>query len=456
MPSSYLYQCLLELLVLFLSVYLGVWLRFRGDLSAAQDAGPILLNSLLLALIVTSSMAVMGLYHRHARDGFGGILFRLVVSFAVSFLIMSSIYYFFPDAILGRGALALSFVVAVVGIGALRLGFYFLLGNESFKRRILVLGAGEKAKAIENTFRRKVDRHGFTIAAFIRMPDESSMIRETVIEYDRPLIDMAKQFNVDEILVAMDERRDHMPMRELIDCRMAGIEIIELSSFFERQAGKVMLSQLYPSWLAFSEGFRVGRDVFIAKRLFDVVVSTLLLLVAWPLMLLTVLAIVLESRGTGGVLYRQIRVGQYGEDFNVLKFRSMITSSEKDGVARWAKENDSRITLVGKFIRAFRIDELPQLFNVLKGDMSFVGPRPERPEFVDQLSKSIAYYSERHRVKPGITGWAQICYPYGASEKDSIEKLQYDLYYIKNYSLFLDLTIIFQTAQAVLWHKGAR
>lgn len=456
MPSTYLYQCLLEILILFLSIYFGVWLRFQGDLSAAQDAGPILLNSVLLAFIVTSSMAGMGLYHRHVRDGFGGILFRLIMSFAVSFLIMSSIYYFFPDAILGRGALILSFFVAIVGIGALRLGFYYLLGNESFKRRILVLGAGEKAKAIENTFRRKVDRHGFSITAFICMPDEAPQVREAVIKYDRPLIDIAKQHNVDEILVAMDERREHMPMKELIDCRMTGVEITELSSFFERQAGRVMLGQLYPSWLAFSEGFPSGRDIFLVKRVFDIVVSMLLLLVAWPLMLLAVIAIALESRGSGSVLYRQIRVGQHGDDFNVLKFRSMVMTSEKDGVARWAQENDARITFVGKFIRAFRIDELPQLFNVLKGDMSFVGPRPERPEFVGQLSESIPYYSERHRVKPGITGWAQICYPYGASEKDSIEKLQYDLYYIKNYSLFLDLAIIFQTAQAVLWNKGAR
>jgi sugar transferase (PEP-CTERM system associated) len=232
--------------------------------------------------------------------------------------------------------------------------------------------------------------------------------------------------------------------------------VIDLQGFFERETGKLKLDILNPSWMIFSDGFNQGKGQSTQKRIFDVVVSLGLLALSWPLMLLVALAIKLEGGGRGSILYRQIRVGQHWRLFNVYKFRSMREDAEAGGKAQWAKENDDRVTRVGRFIRKTRLDELPQIFNVLKGDMSFVGPRPERPEFVTQLSEQIPYFAERHRVKPGITGWAQICYPYGASEKDSLEKLQFDLYYIKNYSLFLDLVIILQTAHAVVAGKGGR
>jgi sugar transferase (PEP-CTERM system associated) len=254
----------------------------------------------------------------------------------------------------------------------------------------------------------------------------------------------------------MDDRRRDFPVRELLDCRLAGVEVIDLVSFLERETGRVHLDVLNPSWIIFSEGFRRDGVRQATKRAFDIVASFALVLVTWPFMLLTALAILLEDGPRAPVLYRQRRVGLDGRNFDVLKFRSMRTDAEGDGKARWATGSDDRVTRVGSFIRKVRIDELPQIFNVLRGDMSFVGPRPERPQFVAELSDSIPYYEERHCAKPGITGWAQICYPYGSSEKDSLEKLQYDLYYLKNHSLLFDMMILLQTVEVVLLGKGAR
>jgi sugar transferase (PEP-CTERM system associated) len=260
---------------------------------------------------------------------------------------------------------------------------------------------------------------------------------------------------IDEVVLAMDDRRRDFPMDDLLECRLAGIDVLELSSFLERETGKVRLDVTNPSWIVLGEGFRESSHLLVIERMFDVVVSLLLLIPALPLMLLTAIAIRIEDGLRAPILYRQIRVGRYNKPFQVLKFRSMRQNAEEDG-AVWAVANDPRITRVGACIRKTRIDELPQLLNVLRGDMSFVGPRPERPEFVDELAKRLPYYRSRHAVKPGITGWAQLCYPYGASDQDALEKLQYDLYYVKHRSFLLDLAIVLQTVEVVLWGKGAR
>jgi sugar transferase (PEP-CTERM system associated) len=244
-------------------------------------------------------------------------------------------------------------------------------------------------------------------------------------------------------------------MHELLECRLAGIEVLELPSFLERETGKVRLDVLNPSWIIFGEGFRASARQQLLERAFDIVASLGLLVVALPFMLLAVVGIKLEEGRSAPVFYRQRRVGYRGDVFDVLKFRSMRVDAEKFG-AQYATANDPRVTRIGGLMRKTRIDELPQLLNVLRGEMSFVGPRPERPEFVNELEHRIPYYRERHTVKPGITGWAQLCYPYGSSEKDTIEKLQYDLYYVKNRSLLFDLAILVQTVEVVLWRKGAR
>jgi sugar transferase (PEP-CTERM system associated) len=275
-----------------------------------------------------------------------------------------------------------------------------------------------------------------------------------LIRTDETLCALADRLNVDEIVIAPDERRGGMPMEQMLNCVQKGVQVTDLSTFFEREAGMVQLNIVDPSWLVFSGGFDYSTPRRLTKRFFDLLAATALLSVAWPAMLLVALAVKLESKGP--VIYRQIRVGEHGRHFEMVKFRSMRVDAESDGVARWATKDDDRSTRIGKFIRKTRLDELPQLFLVLTGEMSFVGPRPERPQFVEMLNSEIRYYDVRHSVKPGLTGWAQLRYPYGASVRDANEKLKFDLFYVKNHGLVFDLMIMLQTVEVVLFGRGAR
>jgi sugar transferase (PEP-CTERM system associated) len=284
---------------------------------------------------------------------------------------------------------------------------------------------------------------------------ECCLDRTRILHDKGTILSVAKKYKIDEIIVGVRERRGGgLPADQLLECKLAGIEVVDLPSFYERETGQIQVESLNPSWMIFSDGFKRSPFKDLTKRTFDVAASGGLLLLTLPVMLVTTLLIWLESGGP--IFYRQERVGELGRIFRVLKFRSMRQDAERDGVPQWAKKQDDRVTRVGRAIRLLRIDELPQVFNVFKGDMSFVGPRPERPYFVDDLTKKISYYPSRHTVKPGITGWAQIRYPYGATVEDALQKLQYDLYYVKNHTLFLDLIILFQTAQVILFGKGAR
>ena len=455
-PRSFIVLGLVEFFILMFSVYVGVWLRFMHDVQGLAEVEPIAAKAWLFAVTMLSAMVVVGLYQRNFREGMGGMLLRIAISALIGFALMSFIFYTFPSTFLGRGAFGLAFSIALVGIILVRIVFFRFVDEEALARRVLVLGAAKRAKAIAG-LRRKSDRRGCNIVGYVHVPGEHDEVdAELVIRRDTALLELAQSLNIDEIVIAVEDRRKNFPVHEILDCRMAGIEVMDILSFVERQLGRVELKLLHPSWLIFSDGFRYGVMRVITKRIFDVVASLLVLAVTWPFMLLATLAIYLESGGRGPIFYHQVRVGENWRLFQVTKFRSMRVDAEADGVARWAQKNDSRITLVGALLRKTRIDELPQLFNVLRGDMSFVGPRPERPMFVEKLSAQIPFYSERHRVKPGITGWAQISYSYGASEEDAVQKLQYDLYYVKNYSLFLDLLILLQTAEVVLWGRGAR
>ncbi len=453
-PTAFLLLGGVEALILILSVYLGALLRHLGSDSGLSYDVFFFGKALLFAVVVMSSMTFMGLYQRHMREGIEGVLIRVTAGLILGLVLLSIIYYIFPNSTLGRGEFALSAVVTLLCIIFVRFIFVRYVDDDSGNRRILVLGVGTRAKAITDLLRRKTDQRGFTIVGYVRFPGERVAVEQNIILHDVTLLELSLKHQIDEIVVAIEDRRKSFPMHEIVDCRMSGVEVVDLLTFFERQTGKVMIDILNPSWLVFSDGFKYGALRVYSKRIFDIVASLLLLLASLPVIMVAMIAIFLEDRGP--ILYRQVRVGENWKLFQVLKFRSMRVDAEGDGQAQWASKNDSRITRVGGIIRKLRIDELPQIFNVLRGDMSFVGPRPERPVFVEQLSESIDYYSERHRVKPGITGWAQICYPYGDSEKDSYEKLQFDLYYVKNYSLFLDLIILFQTAGAVLWGKGGR
>jgi sugar transferase (PEP-CTERM system associated) len=274
-------------------------------------------------------------------------------------------------------------------------------------------------------------------------------------EHIESLPDHVTLLNASEVVLALEERRKALPLNDLIRVKTTGVHVNELSSFLERETGRVDLDTVNPSWLIFSDGFSSGRRISgAAKRLFDIVASLILLCLAAPVILITAIAIRIESKGSP--LFRQMRVGRYNQPFELFKLRSMRSDAESVGGAVWAQENDPRVTRVGRIIRTTRLDELPQAWNVLKGDMSFVGPRPERPTFVDDLETKLKYYAERHMVKPGITGWAQINYPYGASLEDSRHKLEYDLYYAKNYTPFLDVLILLQTLRVVLWPDGVR
>ena len=455
-PRSFIALGMAEFLIFMTSVYGGVWLRFMNDVQERAEVEPVITKAWLFALVMLAAMIVVGLYQRNFREGTGGMLLRVAISSLLGLSLMSVIFYAFPDTFLGRGAFGLAFGIALAGIILIRLIFFRLVNEETLARRVLVLGAGQRAMAIAG-LRRKSDRRGCNIVGYVHMPGEHDEVNsDMVIRRDTPLLELAQSLNVDEIIVAVEDRRKNFPVQEILDCRMAGIEVMDILSFIERQLGRVELKLLHPSWLIFSDGFRYGALRVFTKRLFDVAASLLVLAVTWPFMAVAAFAVLVESGGRGPIFYRQIRVGENWRLFQLIKFRSMRVDAEADGVARWAQKNDARVTPVGAFMRKTRIDELPQLFNVLKGDMSFVGPRPERPMFVEKLSAQIPFYSERHRVKPGITGWAQISYSYGASEEDAAQKLQYDLYYVKNYSVFLDLLILLQTAEVVLWGRGAR
>jgi len=448
---------LIEGSLLFFAPYLAASLRF-GSQAATQTTPSGLLwpTALLFAISGVVSLIAVGLYTVRQRTGRTGMALRVVAAVLNAVLLSAISFYLFPSLQTDRATIGLTALVAIASCLVTRLLFERVVDQDTFKRRVLVYGAGRRAASLLE-LRRRSDQRGFRLLGFMATEgDKVSPPAERLIKRPPDLYAWANENEVDEIVVAMDDRRRGFPMHELLECRLAGIEILELASFLERETGKVRLDVLNPSWIIFGEGFRASSVQRALERAFDVVASLGLLLVSAPFMLAVVLAIWIEDGPRAPVLYRQRRVGRFGAEFEVLKFRSMGVDAEQEGQAVWAVKGDPRVTRVGAVIRKMRLDELPQLMNVLRGDMSFVGPRPERPEFVRRFEESIPYYRERHTVKPGITGWAQLCYPYGSSERDTIEKLQYDLYYVKNRSLLFDLVILIQTVEVVLWGKGAR
>lgn len=455
-PTSIVLLILVELLVLFSSVFLGVELRYINS----EPDNKLLLEhlwskALTFALVLWFSMTAVGLHTRNVVDNFSGMMIRIFLGFGIGSVVMMILYYIHPASFFGRGVFALSLLSAFFGILFTRTLYQKLDDHHIFRRKILVLGTGEKA-FILNNMHELARKHGHEIVGYVRIDNSPVKVDENqVMDIKTTLLDLALENNVDEIVLAMDDRRQGFPLAGLLECKMKGIYVRDIVHFLERVTGHIELDVLHPSVMIFSSGFTHAVSPGGGKRIFDVSVSLLILILASPIIITTAAAIWLSSFGRDPVFYRQIRIGLCDTPFQVLKFRSMRVDAEKNG-AQFAKKKDSRVTMIGAFIRKTRIDELPQLINVLKGDMSFVGPRPERPEFVLNFQQSIPHYSLRHVVKPGITGWAQICYPYGDSVADTRNKLQYDLYYIKNYSSFLDMTILFQTLQVVLFGQGAR
>ena len=452
-PKSLLLLGIFEVFILLLSLYIASVLRFQEADSINQHVNGG--QAIIYLFVMISVMTAMGLYQRDVQEPFGNLTMRVGGSVLIGFGSMYFLFYLFPELFVDQLVIIAAGASSFLGLLGSRY-LYFRYADQSFlKRRALVLGAGERALKIERLMAAgKLD--GINILGFVHISREPVEISSGKVLGNCALLStLVDNHDIDEIIVAIDDRRKAFPTEQLLDIKMGGIEVVEDIAFWEKQTGKIEIDSLHPSHLIFADGYAQTVVKPVSKRVFDILVSSTILILALPIMIITALAIWLESKCRGSIFYLQTRVGAGGRDFSIMKFRSMTENAETDG-AQWAVENDPRVTKVGRFIRKTRIDELPQLINVLRGNMSFVGPRPERPEFVDELSKKIPYYSLRHGMKPGITGWAQVMFPYGASEEDARQKLQYDLYYMKNYTVFLDLMIIFQTLQVVIWQKGGR
>jgi sugar transferase (PEP-CTERM system associated) len=444
-------QLAVELLWLFAA---GVAvLRLASQL--ANPAAAVVVPALVFALLMLSLNGAFGIYRRGEKVTTGAYVLRLLLAPAIGVPLAYLVANVLPG---GREFQEHLDLVVLFGIGGLLLvrhAFVLPLVTTMLPHRVLVLGTGPEARLVDASLA-SASPPGLKLCGFFALEKvpESVVAPGQVVARGTPLADAVRELRINEIIVAVRQQRGGvLPLRALLDCRLEGVEITDLARFFERVHGKVPIELLKVSWLIYGNGYRQGWARTFVKRIFDIAAAVSLLLLTLPVMIVTALAIAFESGAP--VIYRQERVGFRGRRFTVFKFRSMGLDAERGGRARWAVARDPRVTRVGRVIRRLRIDELPQLFNVLRGEMSFVGPRPERPEFVDMLTAQIPFYAVRHSVKPGLTGWAQVRYAYGASVEQSVRKLEYDLYYVKNHTLALDVLVLLETVRVVLLGEGA-
>lgn len=444
----------IEGLVIFLSVVASAYILFGGDITLTTGYNLLLAKTLLITIVCQVCLYYNELYDFKVVVNNAELIIRLLQAIGTSYIILALIYYILPGVIIGRGIFLINLFLLILLIVSWRLVYNWILKTKKFDQKIVFVGTGDLVQMLAKEIQGKKDS-GFQVIGIIDNSSTQNNISSLPLlgNYEQ-LSEIVKTNNVGRIVVTLKERRGTFPANELLKCRLKGVEVEEGISFYERLTGKLLVDNLYPSWLIFSPGFKKSEIRKAMKRLTGVAISAIGLLLSSPLAVITAIAIKLDSPGP--VIFKQERVGENGRNFNLLKLRSMIQNAEENGEAVWATENDPRITKVGRIIRKLRIDEIPQMLNVLRGDMNFVGPRPERPQFVEELEKQIPYYSQRHSVKPGITGWAQIMYPYGSSVEDAREKLHYDLYYIKNMAIFFDLMILFNTIKTILFGRGAR
>ena len=382
------------------------------------------------------------------------LLIRLLQAAGAASIIIALLYLVIPSMAIGDGIFVSSLVIFLIAIIAWRLLFNRLAYASNLEERVLIVGAGAIARMVARQIQAQHD-FGYRVVGFINdQTDGGNVLAPALLGGPEDIPAIVQQYDVDRIVVGLTDRRGRLPIAELLQAKLSGVRVEDATSMYERLTGKILIDDLKPSWLIFSDGFVISRWTRFLKRAIDLALASIGLLTAAPVMLLTALAVYLDSDGP--IFYCQERVGEHGRTFTVFKFRSMRTDAEQSGRPVWAREGDDRVTRVGRVIRKTRLDELPQLWNVLRGDMSFVGPRPERPYFVEQLAREIPFYQQRHAVKPGVTGWAQVKYQYGSSLEDAMEKLRYDLYYIKHLSTALDLTIVFDTVKVILFGKGAK
>ncbi len=440
---------------IFFSVVLSNWLLTGNSVSVYLLFSR---KAILITVVCIACLYYNDLYDLQVIDTYSELIIRLLQALGFSSIILAVIFFSFPGLIISRWAYIFSVVLAIFLIFAWRIAYTFILDRGVFNQKIIIMGSGDLAQNIYDEITDKKDC-GYEIAMVVTEAGAPSLQKPEKIpalplaDCDH-LLESTRRLDIKKIIVALKEKRNRFPLKVLLDCRVRGIDVIEGNSFYETLTGKLSVEQLNPGWLIFSEGFRHSHVKRYLKRLLDLAISAGMIIVLFPLIVFLAIIIKLESRGP--VLFSQERVGEKRKPYRVYKFRSMVNDAEKLSGPKWAEDDDPRITRVGKFIRKWRLDELPQLWNVLKGDMSFVGPRPEREFFVKKLEKDIPYYGKRFTVKPGLTGWAQVSYGYGASVADAVEKLNYELFYIKNMSLLMDIVIVFRTVKTVLFGRGAR
>jgi sugar transferase (PEP-CTERM system associated) len=444
-----------ETVLLIGMVFTSVFLRFLGNLSDYASVDNLFWKALFLSGVFQVVLYYFNLYDFHYFQIRLELIIRWVQSLGASSVILAAVYYLFPDLLIGRGIFFISLVFIAWSTISWRLFYNYLIKSTHMDQRVLIVGVGELAQNIARVIIDRKDT-GFSVIGFITPRADQvgeKLVNPSVIGDFCQIIDCVKSRKIDRIIVALDDRRGCFPGEQLLFCKLQGTLVQEGIAFFENLTGRMQVEHLNPSFLIFSEGFRKTKITLTLKRMKGLVVSSLGMILSLPLIILISLLIKMDSEGP--LFYRQERIGEYGRRFKLLKFRTMIENAEANG-AVWAQRNDPRITRVGRWLRKTRLDEIPQMINVLKGDMAFVGPRPERPEFVEQLRKVIPFYDQRHSVRPGITGWAQVRYPYGATKEDALEKLKYDLFYIKNMTIFFDMVIIFETIRVVLFARGGR
>ena len=438
-----------EALIVWTSFLLGAVYELREDSYLVLNYEGGYLKILGVTVLVLLCSHWLDLYDTARLNTKGELYFRLLMVPGVLAFVLAGVAYVRPDYLLGSGSSAVGLVILTVALFGWRLGFTWLVQLPILVERVYVLGTGERAQRVVLGLRQNPEI-GVEIASWTGKM-EGAVTRDSVAAH---LMEVVHKQKVHRVIVAMPDRRGTIPMSELLELRMQGVKIEEATTWLEKISGKIEVENLNPSWLVFGEGFRRSTAFILVRRAVSIVISLIGLILALPLFPLIMLAIRLDSRGP--VFYSQTRVGKAGHIFKVVKFRTMGQDAEAVSGPKWAGDNDPRVTRVGKFLRSSRLDEIPQLWCVLKGDMAFVGPRPERPEFIEWLSKEIPYYGVRHMVRPGLTGWAQVKYKYGSTVEDSREKLQYDLFYIKNASIGLDLLIMFLTVKTVLLRRGAQ
>jgi sugar transferase (PEP-CTERM system associated) len=455
--NHYVSRMALVLLLMELGILLSAAV-LAGTLSGPRHArvDGMYLTSVAFALVVLFSMSALGMYQHTLRAGVRATLVRLLPAFALGFGLMRALIALRPDMYVGRVSIGLVFLIGAGGVALTRLIVLKSASTRLLERRLMFVGSGAAARECIELARLALGPQRSCVVGCVAVGSEQPCVAEgELLPAAANLLQLARSLAVSEIVVTVPDRRGAAGLnQQLLECALRGVHVIDAATFFEREACQIRVDSLQPSYLIFGGGFDQGFVRAASKRLFDVGASVLVALLALPVVCVAALAIRLEDGGP--VFYAQERVGKDGKIFRVLKLRSMRTDAESGGLPSWAAQDDPRVTRVGRVIRLLRIDELPQMINVLRGDMSLVGPRPERAFFVEQLAREVPYYEIRHRIKPGVTGLAQVRYQYGASVGDAVEKLQYDLYYVKNNSLFLDLLILIDTVQVVMTGKGSR